>query len=93
MSGAPRLTEVALEKFVDREIEKLSYANILGEFRALPITKGCENILGLDEAARMNRPAKSENNWEWRLLDNQITPHIANTLREMTEIYGRAPKK
>jgi len=50
MSGAPRLTEVALEKFVDREIEKLCYANILGGFHALPITKGCEKFLGLDEA-------------------------------------------
>ena len=29
-------------------------------------------------------------NWEWKLLPNHVTPLLAKSLREMTEIYGRA---
>ena len=49
-----------------------------------------QDILGLGEQARMNRPAKKDGNWQWRLLPNQITPDVARRLLEMTEIYGRA---
>jgi len=48
-----------------------------------------QDILGLGEEARMNRPATTEGNWKWRLLPGQITPSIIQSLKEMTEIYGR----
>jgi len=48
-----------------------------------------QDILGLGEEARMNRPATTVNNWQWRLLPEQLTPSISDRLREMTEIYGR----
>jgi 4-alpha-glucanotransferase len=49
-----------------------------------------QDILGLGEDARMNLPATSEGNWEWRLELDKITPHVIKKLREMTDIYGRA---
>ena len=49
-----------------------------------------QDILGLDEKARMNRPSTLEGNWEWKLLPEQLTPSLTKRLREMTEIYGRA---
>jgi 4-alpha-glucanotransferase len=49
-----------------------------------------QDILGLGDEARMNRPAKTEGNWQWRLLPDQLTPALAGNLREMTEIYERA---
>jgi len=49
-----------------------------------------QDILGLGEEARMNRPSTIKGNWEWRLLPNQLTPSLAQRLSEMTEIYGRA---
>jgi 4-alpha-glucanotransferase len=49
-----------------------------------------QDILGLGEDARMNLPATSEGNWEWRLELDKITPHVLKKLREMTDIYGRA---
>ncbi|HHT9105735.1 MAG TPA: 4-alpha-glucanotransferase [Candidatus Wujingus californicus] len=49
-----------------------------------------QDILGLDEKARMNRPSSAEGNWLWRLLPEQITILLIQRLREMTEIYGRA---
>jgi len=49
-----------------------------------------QDILGLGEEARMNRPATPRGNWQWQLLQEQLTPSLAQGLREMTEIYGRA---
>ncbi|MDI6777342.1 MAG: 4-alpha-glucanotransferase [Syntrophales bacterium] len=49
-----------------------------------------QDILGLGEEARMNRPGTAYGNWKWRLLPGQITPSIARYLLEVTELYGRA---
>jgi 4-alpha-glucanotransferase len=49
-----------------------------------------QDILGLGEEARMNRPATKEGNWRWQLLPDQLTPSVAERLLEMTERYGRA---
>jgi len=49
-----------------------------------------QDILGLGEEARMNRPATLEGNWEWRMLPGVLTPDLATKLRKMTEMYGRA---
>ena len=49
-----------------------------------------QDILGLGEESRMNFPSTSENNWEWRLLPEQITSELIRELTEITIIYGRA---
>jgi 4-alpha-glucanotransferase len=49
-----------------------------------------QDLLGLGQESRMNKPAVTEGNWQWRLQENQITPELRQKLREMTEIYGRA---
>ncbi len=49
-----------------------------------------QDILGLGEEARMNRPATAHGNWEWRLMPEQLKPSLGRRLLQMTEIYGRA---
>jgi 4-alpha-glucanotransferase len=49
-----------------------------------------QDLLGLGEEARMNRPAMAQGNWAWRLMPEQLTPALASRLSKMTEIYGRA---
>jgi len=49
-----------------------------------------QDILGLGEEARMNRPATLEGNWQWRMLPDLLTPELSSRLLEMTEMYGRA---
>jgi 4-alpha-glucanotransferase len=49
-----------------------------------------QDLLGLGEEARMNRPSVSGGNWEWRVSPDALTPALARRVREMTEIYGRA---
>jgi len=48
-----------------------------------------QDILGLGQDARMNRPATPSGNWTWRLAPGQITPAVEDTLSMMTETYGR----
>lgn len=50
MSDGHRLSEETLGRFVGRELEKLSRANVWGGYHTLPMTKTSEGILGLDEA-------------------------------------------
>lgn len=48
-----------------------------------------QDILGLDNKARMNIPATNEGNWQWRFKDGQISEEIFNHLLELTVLYGR----
>jgi 4-alpha-glucanotransferase len=48
-----------------------------------------QDVLGLGEEARMNRPAKTMGNWLWRMLPEKLTPQIAKKLSAMTNASGR----
>lgn len=48
-----------------------------------------QDLLGLGCEARMNTPATTDGNWEWRTASNRPAQHIVDRLRRMTEIYGR----
>jgi 4-alpha-glucanotransferase len=48
-----------------------------------------QDLLGLGEDSRMNKPATHEGNWEWRLDPELLTPSVADELLIMTQIYGR----
>jgi 4-alpha-glucanotransferase len=52
-----------------------------------------QDILCLGSEARMNIPATTENNWRWRMREDQLEPELARRLREMNRIYGRQRKK
>lgn len=48
-----------------------------------------QDVLGLDEDARMNFPSKADNNWAWRLLPDHISEELMHKFREMVRMYGR----
>jgi 4-alpha-glucanotransferase len=48
-----------------------------------------QDVLGLGEEGRMNRPGTIEGNWVWRLRQGQLTNDLADRLREETEATGR----
>jgi 4-alpha-glucanotransferase len=48
-----------------------------------------QDVLGLDNEARMNQPATIGNNWRWRFQRGLLTPTIANRLRDLARIYER----
>jgi 4-alpha-glucanotransferase len=49
-----------------------------------------QDLLGLGSEARMNRPASTPGNWEWRLADRALTPALAERLLGLTQAYDRA---
>ena len=44
-----------------------------------------QDVLGLGAEARMNRPGTPHGNWHWRLLADQIKPHIVKKLLSLTK--------
>ncbi|OHB67518.1 MAG: 4-alpha-glucanotransferase [Planctomycetes bacterium RBG_13_62_9] len=49
-----------------------------------------QDVLGLGAQARMNTPAKSNGNWQWRMRPGETTARLAERLRTLTAAYGRA---
>ena len=52
-----------------------------------------EDLLGLGSEARTNTPGTTAGNWQWRLQQGQLSPALAETLRELTRRYGREANK
>jgi len=50
-----------------------------------------QDVLGLDNSARMNTPATKTGNWQWRVRRQRLVPRVARRLRELTDAYGRLP--
>jgi 4-alpha-glucanotransferase len=49
-----------------------------------------QDLLGLGAEARMNLPGSPTGNWVWRMVENTLTPHLADRLRRASETFGRA---
>jgi 4-alpha-glucanotransferase len=48
-----------------------------------------QDVMGLGEEARMNRPGTVKGNWCWRLVQDTLRPSVGEELAKVTEIYGR----
>lgn len=51
-----------------------------------------QDILGLDNSARMNTPSTLGGNWQWRLPPDWQTPALVTRLKLMTKTYAREAK-
>ncbi len=52
-----------------------------------------QDVLGLDSEARMNVPARESGNWAWRFGPRDLTATRRRRLAELTETYGRNPRR
>lgn len=66
---------------------RIAYSSV-ADIAILPM----QDLLGLDENARMNTPASTTNNWLWRLMPYQAKPDIENMLKDWVWMYGRMGK-
>jgi len=48
-----------------------------------------QDVLGLGTEARMNYPSRLGGNWEWRMKEEDLSPALAERLREFNELYLR----
>jgi 4-alpha-glucanotransferase len=72
------------ENEIQKELGRLAYSSV-GKIVILPM----QDILGLDENARMNKPSSGENNWNWRLTPGQLSAEAENQLKDWSFIYDR----
>ena len=72
------------ENEIHKELGQLAYSSV-GKMVILPM----QDVLGLDENSRMNKPSSGENNWSWRLLPGQLTNEAEDQLKEWAFIYDR----
>ena len=63
---------------------RMAYGSV-ASIAMLPI----QDILGLNESARMNVPSSAENNWTWRLTPGQIYQNTEKLLLEWTKTFNR----
>ncbi|WMJ74211.1 malto-oligosyltrehalose synthase [Cytophagaceae bacterium ABcell3] len=69
---------------VHEVLARLAYSSV-AKTAILPI----QDVLGLDEQARMNIPASVEKNWLWRLKKGALKPSIEKKLRNWTRTFNR----
>ena len=48
-----------------------------------------QDLLNLGTEARMNFPSRLGGNWEWRMQEKDMSPALAERLRELNELYLR----
>lgn len=63
---------------------KMAYASV-----AKTVILPLQDVLGLDENARMNTPASVKSNWLWRLKPGQLLPMFKNQLLKWARLYNR----
>ena len=52
-----------------------------------------QDLLGLGNQARMNLPASTSGNWQWRMRPDAFTDDIVERLKNLTITYGRDAAK
>lgn len=88
-TGLRERVETYLGKSVSEENAAVELARSVFGSVAKTAILPIQDILNLDETARMNLPGSIENNWSWRLLPGQITEEAAQFLSSITLLYNR----
>lgn len=82
-----------LAQYIGRAVSENDVHLVLGRLVYGSVAKTAilpvQDVLGLDETARMNTPAAPGNHWGWRLLPGQLTPAIEAQLRKWADMYNR----
>jgi 4-alpha-glucanotransferase len=78
------LGKVFNENEIHKDLSRLAYSSV-----AKTVILPMQDILGLDENSRMNRPSSGENNWAWRLMPGQLSDEAEHQLKEWTFTYDR----
>ncbi len=73
----------------DRDVTEGFFAGLMSSVADVAIVT-MQDILKLDETARMNTPGVMGGNWQWRLKNNSVfTDDTAKKLAAVTRRYGR----
>ena len=78
-----------VREYIGREVNEHSisweFVKLAMESRANTAIIPMQDLLGLGENSRMNTPATTSGNWEWRLKEEQLNLNLIESLRQLTE--------
>ncbi len=69
---------------IPQKLVNTAYAS-RAELAVIPM----QDLLGLDSVARMNTPARSDGNWQWRLKKSQLTEDLEEAILRKMKVYMR----
>lgn len=72
------------EEEVHWALAKMAFGSV-AKTAILPV----QDLLNLDDSARMNVPASAENNWAWRLMPGQLDAATEDKLKHLCWLYNR----
>ncbi|MFN2144354.1 MAG: 4-alpha-glucanotransferase, partial [Anaerolineales bacterium] len=52
-----------------------------------------QDLLSLDNSARMNYPGRPQGNWRWRFADTDLSESLQERLLEINYLYGRSQEQ
>ncbi len=69
---------------IHQDLTRLAMMSV-GDIAIIPL----QDLLGLGEEARMNTPSVTFGNWSWRVSSGLLTAKLADSILQMTRLYGR----
>ena len=67
-----------------KKIVELAFSSV-ASWTVIPM----QDILELDNSARMNEPSTTGKNWQWRMKNGSLTKDISERLSFLSKIFGR----
>lgn len=83
-----QLQQYAGYKITEKNLTGAAVRLLLASVSDLAIVP-LQDLLGLDETARMNTPGTAEGNWSWR-MSRPLTGKQAGRFQQMLKLFGRA---
>jgi 4-alpha-glucanotransferase len=68
------------------DLIRLAYASV-ADTAVIPL----QDLMSLDNEARMNYPGRVGGWWTWRYTEEMLTDLISERIRELAELFSRAP--
>lgn len=78
-------------KYLDSDGREINWDFIRAVFASVAniVIIPLQDVIGLGTEARMNLPASTSGNWDWRLRAGELTGAHLSRLNDLSQIYGR----
>jgi len=90
---AGKVEKENLSRYAGINVTERNVADVFIRFAMMSPSNICiipfQDILGLNEKARINKPSTIRNNWIWKLNEKYLNKYNSIRLKTLTEIYGR----
>jgi 4-alpha-glucanotransferase len=89
--SAPEKEKDYCRRYLARSGNDIAWDLIRGIWSSVAMFSICplQDLLSLDTSARMNYPGRPSGNWGWRFQSSQVTPDLAERLKEFNFLYLR----